>query len=267
MRLLSITELEDRCRGSCNCYDSFNAHEIAEYASIKVMNVSNMQKTSKLAVIGLLLAVCIAPVGFITSIIAWHKINKHSLRGKGIAIAGTVIGGLLSLPFLLFTWLFIVLGGWHGNQAEKDVKPMITEVQELGATKLCDNGDSGYSIDNTTPWYQVYYSVPDSSELTEKINSLAANEGYQLHTNSDLVAQLKGLPDQNGVYSQAYGGEQFSPQSDYLIAHASGKTLKVNVYRQAEVALYCSAKDYGKKESASTNAILDISVTLPDRQQ
>lgn len=232
------------------------------------MAKQNQQSISKLAIVGFILAIFVAPVGFITSIVAWRKIRKNSLRGKDLAIAGTIIGALLSLPFILFTWLIIALGGWHwnGNQAANDFKPIAKQVLEIGSVKLCDNGDSGYGIDNTTPWYQVYYIVPNTSGLTDKIMSIATSEGYNLNSNKAFINQLNGLPDQNGLNIAPYGGEQFNPNSEYLIGQSGSKTLKITINRQTQVALYCGVKDYGKKQPTGNNAILDFYLILPDRK-
>lgn len=173
------------------------------------------------------------------------------------------------LPFILFAWLFIALGAWHGNQAQKDFDPIARQIVDMGGTKLCNNGDSGYGIDNTTPWYQVYYTVPNTSDLTSEVKNIASQQEYQLSTDTNFINQLKGLPEQRGelegVYVTPYGDEQFNPKSDYLIGQSGNKSLKVTINRQTSVALYCGVEDYGKKQPTGSNAILDFSLTLPDR--
>lgn len=228
----------------------------------------NQEPISKLAIVGLLLAIFVAPVGLVTSIVAWRKIRKNAQRGKGLAIAGTVIGALFCVPFFLFFWLFTILGGWHiGNQAANDFKPIDKQIKEIGGVKLCDNGDGGYGIDNTTPWYQVYYTVPDTAGLTDKVKSIVAREGYQPAQNAAFINQLKGLPEQDNpnLYITTYGNEQFNSKSDYLIGQNDNKSLKVTVNRQTSVALYCGINDYGEKRLTGSDAILDFSLTLPDR--
>jgi hypothetical protein len=203
-----------------------------------------------------------APVGLIISIIAWRKIHKLSLGGKWLAVTGVVLGALFSLPLLGFVWLFMALGAWHGNQAQKDFEPIANQITALGGTKLCDNGDSGYGIDNTTPWYQVYYTVPDAADLTNKIKAIADQQGYRLEIDTAHIRQLKGLPDEHGTYSGSYGGEQFNPKSDYLIGESGDKSLSITINRQTTVALYCET-DYGKKQSTGNNTILDFGLSLP----
>lgn len=228
--------------------------------------ITNKKPVPVIAIVGFLLSIFMAPVGFITSIVAWRKIHKFSLGGKWLAIAGVAIGALFSLPLLFFVWLFIVLGAWHGNQAQKDFKPIAKQIVSLGGAKLCDNGDGGYGLDNTIPWYQVYYIVPDTTDLTNKVKSIANQQGYQLNSDTSFINQLKGLPDEDGSYSGLYGDEQFNPKSDYLIGQNSNKSLSVTVNRQTSVALYCGT-DYGKKQSTGSNAILDFKLMLPDTGQ
>jgi hypothetical protein len=236
------------------------------------VNPTTPKNVPKIAIVGLLLAIFLAPVGFITSIIAWRRIRKHSLGGKKLAIIGTILGALLSLPFLFIAWLFIALGGFqqitHGNQAQNDFNPIAAQILKIGGVKLCDNGDSGYGIDNTMPWYQVYYTVPSTSDLTSRVKSIASQQGYQLGVDTNFVNQLKGLPDQSGAFVEPYGGEQFNAKSDYLVGQSGNKSLKVTINRQTSVALYCGVKDYGKQQQpGNSSAIIDFSLTLPDRNQ
>lgn len=57
-------------------------------------------KTNTLAIVGLILAIFIAPIGLILSIIALVKINKSKEGGKGLAIAGIIIGSLFTLGII-----------------------------------------------------------------------------------------------------------------------------------------------------------------------
>ncbi len=66
------------------------------------------QKTNALAIAGFVTALaCCSPVGVILSAIGLSQINKDpSQKGKGLAIAGLVIG-IVSLVFLVIYYLFI----------------------------------------------------------------------------------------------------------------------------------------------------------------
>jgi len=231
-------------------------------------NLNQTKHTPAIAILGLVLSILIAPIGLIVSIVAWRKIRRQSLKGKGLAVAGTVLGVLITVPML---WLFIALGGFlqliHGNQAEKDFRPIANQMIRLGGQKICDNGDSGYGIDNSAPWYQIYYTVPDTPDLTRKVESFIGQQGYQVSTDTNFINQLKGLPDQDGTYTEPYGGEQFNSRSNYLTGQSGNKSLKITINRQTSVPLYCGVSNYGKQRQTGDKAIIDFSLSLPDRYQ
>jgi Domain of unknown function (DUF4190) len=220
---------------------------------------------SRLSVAGLILAVLCPPVGLVVSVLALREIKKNYLRGRGRAIFGVIWGAIFTVPFLLLAWLFIALGGWKGNEAKKAAQPFIAQVQKAGGKKICDNGDSGDGIDNTQPWYEVYYELPNSPSLTSDVKAYAASIGYPLAQDTASINQLKGIPDKNGVTTEPDGGATFNPSADYLISNRNGSSLAITINRKTSVALYCGVGDYGAKRSTGNNAILDIHFTSPDR--
>jgi hypothetical protein len=217
--------------------------------------------SSRLSNIGLLLAILVPPLGAIVSIIAWWQISKKSLKGRKIAVFGTIWGLAFSLPFLYFSWFIVdISGGFHGNGAQSAAKPFLAKVEQAGGKKICENGDSGYGIDNNRPWYDAYYQIPDSSSLTNKIKNFANQTGYSLGTDKQAISQLQ----QNSLYALP-GDEQFNPSTDYLTGNNGDKTLTVTINRRTSVTLNCSSGQYGRKQATGdTDAILDISFQLPD---
>lgn len=230
---------------------------------------SPIARTPNIVIVGFVLAILLPPIGFVISILAWRKTARQTQKGKPLAILGTLLGFALSIPVLFFIWLLFALGGGfhgHGNDAESASKPLVSQIKQLGGNKICDNGDSGYGIDNTQPWYQVYYQIPDNTNLTKEIKDAAMQDGYQLQENTAFINQLKGLPDANVGISEPYGGEQFNPHSDYLTGKNDTKTLTITINRQASVALYCDVSGYGRKQqTGNSTAILNIYLGLPDR--
>ncbi len=214
---------------------------------------------SKQSIIGFILAFVIPPLGAIISIIAWREIKQKSLRGKKLAVFGTIWGLAFTLPFLFFVWLFIVLGGLKGNGAQSASKPFIAQIKQAGGKKLCDNGDSGYGIDNTTQWYDAYYQIPNSPGLTNEIKGFASQDGYNVTKDTATIYQLQGKTD-------LIPNEQFNSRSDYLIGHNGDKTLTITINRQISVPLYCSnVGTYGQKRATGNDtAILSIHFELPD---
>ncbi len=229
----------------------------------------NSASTPGIVYVGFALAFLLPLAGLIVSIIARKKTTKESLPGEGFALAGVIIGGIftaISAAFLGFMiWLIAAFGGFHGNGAESASKPITVQIEQIGGKKICSNGDSGYGIDNTTPWYQVYYKVPDSSGLTDRIKNIASENGYTLNTDQAAINQLKGLPDKNGDTFQSYGNEKFNPMSNYLKGNNGDKKLSITINRQTSVALYCNSGQYGSEQATSSGqAIVDLDLTLPE---
>jgi len=79
---------------------------IAVSATASSTLTTNEQSRPRLVYVSLVLAILLSPVGLVVSIIAWRKISKQSLKGKGLAIASTIIGLVLSLISLYFYLAF-----------------------------------------------------------------------------------------------------------------------------------------------------------------
>lgn len=206
------------------------------------------------AIIGLALAFIIPPVGLVVSIVARNKIYKQQLGGKWLSISGILIGAVWAIPFVFFAWMSFTTGYLSLNRAERDIRPIASQITRLGGHKICDNGDPGFGADNNSPWYEVYYLIPNNQSLTPQVNDIANRHGYQLQQNTDFITALK-----NGGESD----EQYSPTSDYLVGYNGSKKLTVTVYKQTGVPIHC-VDGYGNiTQTGSTNAILDLSIDLP----
>lgn len=164
-----------------------------------------------------------------------------------------LLAGFGALVLITVSFVFISLGGFgSSNKAQNDLKPILNTLKELGAKKLCDNGDGGHGIDNNAPWYETYYQVNDTPMLESQISSAAKNMGYKLGPDSTSIKQLKG--------------ESGYTNSTYLIGHSNGGELDVRIAHSGDsVSLYCgTGSGYGKAVSPSANeAILDINLSLP----
>ncbi|MGZ6005231.1 MAG: DUF4190 domain-containing protein [Candidatus Saccharimonadales bacterium] len=222
------------------------------------------QPTPRIAIIGLILAFILPPLGFILSIISFFKIKRGALLGKILAIIGIVVGFLLSGVLVFFVFLIFAFGGFHlgSNQAQKDFQPIGAKVESLGATKICDNGDGGHGFDNTQPWYSVYYLVKDSANLDENIKSTLASQGYV------LIKDPQGQPLQiSPLYQTDIEQNNSSNPSRYEFLKATNgdKTLRLTINRNAIVPLDCNDVDgYGKPRSTGPDVILYFSFNLPD---
>ncbi len=166
----------------------------------------------------------------------------------------TIIG-VGSLILLGIVWAFISISVFSSNKAKQEFQPFKATLGSLGATKLCDNGDSGHGIDNSTPWYTAYYSTANSTNLESQIITTGAKAGYDLKPDSKMYSDLKGLAGYT--------------DSTYLAANDDGKTLDVRIALGTDqVALECGVKNYGQEKSPGNNqAILEFSFQLPDTRK
>jgi hypothetical protein len=210
------------------------------------------QKTPAIVYIGLVLAFVVPLVGLIISIIALRKVSKAPIGGKGLAVAGTVISGILVTLSLLFAvFLFFVFGfATLSNGAEKAAEPITTGItQQLNGKKICTGGDSGGGLDNTTPWYQAYYEIPNASNASNQIKDIVAQAGYQqVSPRSDV-----------GNYA-----------SESMTGHNGGNTLSVDIVKQspAGVPLFnCRGADSESRPVPTGGAIVSVNMQLPDRNK
>jgi len=187
-----------------------------------------------------------------------QAIRKKVKRSK-LAVAGIAIGSVLAVAVLVFVGfvvygIYTISGGGHNNQAQIDLQPILTQVQNLGGKAICDNGDNGYTLDNTQPWYETYYTIPSTNTLTSKIESISSSRGYTLKIDSDTINELKSGNSGLGIYN---------PASDYLVGQKGGASLNIIINRDTSVALNCSTGTYGRLQNTNDNAIIDFSMTLP----
>jgi len=94
------------------------------------------QKTSILAILSLIFAFLFSPIGLILGIIALSEIKKnHSLKGRGLAIAGIIISIIFIIIPLLIVILFVAFFGTYFHPTEilpeKCTLPMGLECNKL----------------------------------------------------------------------------------------------------------------------------------------
>ena len=72
------------------------------------------------------------------------------------------------------------VGLLHENIAETGFRPIADDLRASGASLACDQGDSGYGPDNTSPWYKAVFSAPRSVTLPDRVMEIAAKHGFTL---------------------------------------------------------------------------------------
>lgn len=102
----------------------------------------NSQKTNTLAIVGFILSLFLGPIGGIISIIALCQIKNTGEKGKGLAIAGIILGfGGIVLVVAIGAFFTILV--WPGLQ------------DSISAQTICANG-AGYT--QGTPSEEGYIS-------------------------------------------------------------------------------------------------------------
>ena len=125
-------------------------------------------------------------------------------------------------------------------------------TRRVGATILCENGNNGYGMDNTQPWYVAYLDAPESLG------------------NRDLARQaLKAAGvDAPVVPTPSSSSDQKTPASSFALASPDG-TVQLEVARVGKVAQYCGGGiDYGRGNQVKPGRVLvAVSVILPSRNE
>lgn len=161
----------------------------------------------------------------------------------------------------LIVWVFYNLGAFHSNGAQTQAASIFAGFKPLGGKLVCDNGDSGYTIDNSTPWYQAFYTVPGNPETA--IRQMAAQKGYQLSTDAQLVQNLSN-PDQATTNSSDF--TDYNQSNSYLTAQSGGNKLNIGIYRKGTAKLLCSSRWGAELPVPDGKSIVDVQLTLPDTQ-
>lgn len=153
---------------------------MSEQSTIK-SKTSATGKPSKLAKVGVVLAVLVPPVGLLLSII----VLARSKGGRNVqpASIGIGIGIVLSILGILFLPFFDMFFQFFPNNAQIKMEPLIHAVEARGGTKLCDEGFNGNGIDYKEPYYRVYYRIKDSGDLSQGIKDSAGQIGFLLKPN------------------------------------------------------------------------------------
>lgn len=136
-----------------------------------------------------------------------------------------------------------------GNAARKAMRPLIDRLGATHPTFLAQNGDAGYGLDNSNPWYDLHLIVDRTPELEETVRSVGRDIGFHLDV------------DRRPHF------ERFSPTSSHLIAERDGGTLTVGITRDGPEAINAYGPTigaYGQRVTPPAGkAILSLSLSLP----
>ena len=74
------------------------------------------------------------------------------------------------------------------NSAANDSRVITDTLKSIGGKELCSRSDAGKGLDNTQPWVDAFYSVPDSPTISSQIISeLNQKKGIELSTTKEFV--------------------------------------------------------------------------------
>ena len=209
-------------------------------------------------VIGFILAFIIPPLGVIISLIVLGNRKKKLQKTSRLSRSGVLIGSILSVPFILWVGFYALLGGFYRNGPQSAFKPIGTKLVQLGGHMICDNGDNGHGLDNTTPWYRAYYSMPATDNLKSEVYAAAAAANFKLTVNTNEITALKDLTAARQT-TPPNTDDYYNPNSDYLMGANGPRILTVTINRQTSVRLDCAQGAYGRyQETGADTAIVTM---------
>lgn len=228
--------------------------------------MKHKRKYSTLSIIGFVFAFLLPPIGATIAIIAIVKSNKDRYNNKNLAIVGTAIGIFLSIPFVIFISILMLLNppsSWFaGNYAQKKFQPLDAELIQLGASKICDFGSNGRGNEGgeVTPYYGVYYSIDDLPELTNKIKIITEKHGFILSDDYFIKNDRRTIANKQQEYLSKFNSKEsnsdklFSESSDYL--KSDNSNMSVIISRNSGVSLECPKKYRTVVNASGSRAIL-----------
>lgn len=164
-----------------------------------VAAIAPAAKTNVMAVVGLVLAFFAAPLGLILSLIALAQIKKRGEGGKGVAIAGAIIGavGTLFLALAAGAFIFIAVSATQATAGAILVSDQyLTKVQN-------QDGVGAYALESPTT---------QTSSTADDLTTLFKT--YQMGGNRTIVA--RNWNTANGVKTAVITYKYSSGSPKYL---------------------------------------------------
>lgn len=137
------------------------------------------KKAHVLAIVGLVLAILLPPIGLIVSIIALFRVRRHG--GKGFAVAGTIVGLLFTIGIVI---ALVALGGLIAFA--KGPTDAVTGMNEALVARDCD----GF-FEVTDAGYRESVGITDCGSFTSVADGWMAGI-------TDYSTQITNLQAENG---------------------------------------------------------------------
>lgn len=155
-------------------------------------------RTPAIAIVGLILAFIMAPVGLVVSIIAIGK-AKRAGAGRGLAVAGTVVGAVLTLLGVILIPLLINKVG----EAVSGPRVAFTTMQSSLQDSDCDA-----FLATTTPRFQEQLGIGSCDDFDAMTQAVAGGPvpfgnvpvtGVEVSGDTGTVTTLERVPTADGT--------------------------------------------------------------------
>lgn len=145
------------------------------------------QPTNTLAILSLILSFVVAPAGIVTGHIALNKIKQTGEPGRGLALAGTIVGyvltGLAVIGTILAIMFSVLLGGIALTAADSGIQ-QLEEFEEYSTPDFGTERPSGEILDTPEKVLEAWQpcalaleiDANDGDAFYDDIEWLAANE-------------------------------------------------------------------------------------------
>lgn len=177
-----------------------------------------------LSIVSLVTGFFLSIVGVVLGFVALHQIGKSGERGKGLAVAGIIVGGVQMVVTGLLVVLFIII-------------PAFLIASDPAIVERLESESSGGNITEV---------LPDSGSTDSKVELAGCDDFLEYVAKLQMVTDeesAKGLVGEVGTYFDAKydGTEVGSLVVGWVDAIGSGDMVKVE---STSVALeeYCSAQ-------------------------
>ncbi len=174
--------------------------------------------TSTLAIVGLVLAFIVPPVGLVLSIVALVRVQRGRVpaKGRGLAIAGTIVGAVCSLIGVL-----IVLAAVQVVQTQTEIRGAFEDVQDA-----LRNDDCQAYLDGTTENFRAQLGVVTCDDFEAFVTTSQGPQGFGTVPVTDVdvhgtTAVLRTL--ENVAYAE--GGTPRMEAFDYTLVKRDGEWL------------------------------------------
>jgi len=153
---------------------------------------------------------------------------------------------LFVVIFIILTCVLFINLSPSGNIAKDQYHFMDQYVHEQNLIQFSTNGDSGTGIDNTTPWYDIYYktkNTPDS--LKTSFETLLKTNDYTIQ---DIYFNPEPCFDSLGYFE--YGDNGCTPGVGY--SNNGGKPYWVIIASTSANRVYAEITNISYSDSTGT---------------